>query len=352
MAEAKLKVELPSMTLHPDSIIWVHVGYPDGTTQEFFCKLSELKIPGSTASIDYGYNCFGGVRFRKNKNDELYLFLGKNHYNRLYKSAQVLDIYHPQGMNGLPSSKVPYEKFRSVCFELRSRNENEFELGNFDYIRPTICATSNVFGVGTIKDRGIIQILSCMRLTGYYSSSGRGLLIVDPNEIGARPSHMSEVSPVKGGRETYVKGGKAKSHAESKGYTDALMSSWNRGASCYDRLDCSSSCFAVVTKDNTVIMPDLKGRALFGLTMQALIKRLEKAGITVSHDDVTDDIIRSANFLITAGTAAGVGLVDRVGWYNGEVVDYTNTDFFKVIENCFNGIVSDGIEHIPGLRSF
>ncbi len=344
--------EVKALSLYPNS--WVYLYKVSGFTviKEDFFQLKNLKITESSAAIDYGGNCFGGVSLKVDELGKKFLFLGQNHWNRLRRSGEETLVCNFEGEKGLSRIFMPYNYFENVCLKLNEKNQNEFKNEHFNYFRPVLISDRKEYGVTHLSDSYTMLIL-CMKLEeGEYDKSVgfTSLFMVDPNIV-SRPGHVSEATRAKGGSNTYSKGATAALIAKEKGYTDAIISCYDRDSNNHIFLDCSSRNLALV-KGKIIIVPKLKERTLFGITIQACLKGLELKGWKIIFQDLEFEDFKEADFVCTFGTAAGVNLVTRVGDWTGRVIDYKNTYHFDEIKSIYYGLVAKGTTHIPGLKTF
>ncbi len=161
-------------------------------------------LPVRTHAFAYGTSCFEGIRGYWNAQEhQVYLFRAREHFERLLRSCQVLQMSLPYTANQLVELSV----------ELIRRNEQHQDV----YLRPVAYKNQEILGVqlhGLTNDLIITSEPqgNYVELTGMKCgvSSWRR---VDDNAIPAR----AKISGA------YVNSAFAKSEALQNGYDEAIM---------------------------------------------------------------------------------------------------------------------------------
>src|SRR5215210_4091251 len=96
--------------------------------------LRDAKVGILTHAFSYGTGCFEGIRAYYNEDqDQLYIFRGREHYERLHESARVLMMHLPESPDDLVAISVDLLR-RSGIYEDA-------------YIRPMVYKSSQIIGV-------------------------------------------------------------------------------------------------------------------------------------------------------------------------------------------------------------
>ncbi len=230
-------------------------------------------------SLHYGYGVFEGIRSYKTASGETKIFKPVEHYERLQKSAEALN---------LPYTWQVEELIEATYAVLKQNNQQDA------YIRPLVYAPANMsFNPNTESHLAIMTwemqpFLGDKLLKVYGSSYQR------PNPKGFH-IHAKACGH-------YVNSILASQDAKAKGYDEALLSDMNGfiaegpGANMF------------FEKDGVLYTP-AAGNILTGITRATVLEICEDAGITVVEKACTLEELQQADSAFFCGTAAEV-----IGW--------------------------------------
>jgi branched-chain amino acid aminotransferase len=137
----------------------IRCNYTNGTWGNVEVSESEnINIHMSATCLNYGQECFEGLKAYRGKDGKIRLFRWQENAKRLSKSAQKI---------GMP--EIPETVFKECLFELLKHNEDfvpPHGTGATLYIRPLVLGTSAQLGVSPAKD--YLLILYCSPVGPYF----------------------------------------------------------------------------------------------------------------------------------------------------------------------------------------
>lgn len=170
-----------------------------------FVPIEEAKVSIMTHAFNYGTGCFEGIRAYWNEEDEqLYVFRMKEHYQRMLRSARILQI------------KLPYtaDELGDLTLELLRKEEYRQDA----YIRPLAYKSSEGIGVRLHDLEDDLAIFAVP--FGRYIEREEGARVgvsswrrVDDNAIPARAKITG----------AYINSALAKTEALLNGYDEAIV---------------------------------------------------------------------------------------------------------------------------------
>ena len=259
--------------------------YADGR----FCRYDEAKIGLMTHGLHYGTGCFEGVRgFWSSREDELFLFQLRDHYERLHASARILM------MKLAPS----VDELIDLTIEICIRNNFRGDV----YVRPLVYKSDEMIGV-RLHDISDAFALIAMPFDRYFDATA-GLSCgtsawrrIDDNIIPAR-------GKVTGG---YINSALAKSEAVLNGFDEAIMLSHDGHVSE------GSAENIFVVKKGVLYTPDASQNILEGCTRKTIMTLADaELGLTVLERAIDRSELMSADEVFLTGSAAGVQFVRAV----------------------------------------
>ncbi|RYY61547.1 MAG: branched-chain amino acid transaminase [Chitinophagaceae bacterium] len=249
--------------------------YRDGA----FVKAAEAKMDLYSQSLHYGYSVFEGIRSYRTVSGETRIFRAEEHYDRLQRSAEALNL--PYHWNT--------EELIRATYQLLEKNNQQDA-----YIRPIVYGPANMsFSVNTesfiaIQTWEMSPFLGNKALRVFTSSFQR------PN-----PKAFNMQAKAAG---HYVNSIMASQEAKAKGFDEALLTDLDGfvaegpGANVF------------VEKDGQLFTPSL-GHILPGLTRKTVLELCTQLGITVTEKKISLEELKSADTAFFCGTAA-----ETVGW--------------------------------------
>lgn len=241
-----------------------------------------------THAFAYGTSCFEGIRgYWSEREQQVYLFRAREHYQRLLRSCQVLQMTLPYTADQLVELTV----------ELIRRNDQHQDV----YIRPVAYKNQEILGVQLHGLTNDLLITSepqgnYVELTGMKCgvSSWRR---VDDNAIPARAKIAG----------AYVNSAFAKSEALQNGFDEAIMLT-NEG---HVSEGSAENIFLLVNGE--FVTPSPSENILLGITRDTVIELARRElGITTHERQIDRTELYSADEIILCGTGAQIAPVITV----------------------------------------
>lgn len=248
-------------------------------------KASEAKIDLYCETLHYGYGVFEGIRSYKTEEETTKIFKEQEHFDRLKKSAEALNL--PYHWNSEELIKASYEILK---------------LNNLQdaYIRPIVYAPANMSF--TVNKESFIAI-EAWKMEPFL---GEKLLKVMTSSF-QRPNPKAFKIEAKATGH-YVNSILASQEAKAKGFDEALLLDMNGfvaegpGANIF------------IEKDGKLFTPQ-PGSILPGITRATVFEICESLGITVIEKEVTVDETHGTDSAFFCGTAAeiiGINSLDNI----------------------------------------
>ena len=250
--------------------------------------LNECGVNMATHALQYGTMVFGGVRGYYNADrDNLYLFRLADHFQRLSRSARIMQMQSP----------LSEEQMIDVALNLARRNNYRKNV----YFRPFIYKSAlqlsprlhdvdDDFAMYTIPLNDYLDTSRGMRAA--VSSWRR----IDDNIIPTR-------SKASGG---YINSALAKSEAVQNGFDEAIFLD-SRG---FVSEGSAENIFLV--RDGVLITPHLAASVLEGITRRSIIQIAKDQGLDVVERDVGRTELYIADEVFFCGTGAQLAWVAEI----------------------------------------
>jgi branched-chain amino acid aminotransferase len=254
-----------------------------------FCRYDEAKVGLMTHGLHYGTGCFEGVRgFWSTREEELFLFQLREHYERIHASARILMMTLPHTVDELIEMTI----------ELCVRNNFRGDV----YLRPLVYKSAEMIGV-RLHDIADGFALIAIPFDRYFDATA-GLACgtsawrrIDDNSIPAR-------AKVSGG---YINSALAKSEAILNGFDEAIMLSHDGHVS----EGSAENIFLV--KKGVLYTPDASQNVLEGCTRKTIMTLADaELGMPVVERAVDRSELYTADEVFLTGSAAGVQFVRSV----------------------------------------
>jgi branched-chain amino acid aminotransferase len=240
-----------------------------------FVKAAEAKTDLYSQSLHYGYAVFEGIRSYP-VNGGTKMFKGKEHYDRLIRSAQLM--------------KMPFnyttEQLIELTYETLRRN-------NFTdaYIRPIVLCSANM---SLSKGRESYLAIECWEWTNGYMSNKMRIMTSSYRRPNADAFHVE--AKVSG---HYVNSILACQEAKDKGFDEALVLDVNGYVA-------ESSGANIFYEKDGVLYTAPKGHILPGITRASVMEIAAELNIQVVEKFFTPEEMRGADAGFFCGTAAEV----------------------------------------------
>jgi branched-chain amino acid aminotransferase len=270
-------------------------------------KAAEASMDLYSQSLHYGYSVFEGIRSYKTASGATKIFKAAEHFIRLQKSAEALNMPYPWQV----------EELIAATYEVLAKNNLQDA-----YIRPIVYAPANMSFAPNTESFIAIQAWEMQPFLGdkllrvFTSSFQR------PNPLGFK------IHAKAGGH--YVNSILASQEAKAKGFDEALLTDMNGfvaegpGANVF------------YEKDGQLFTP-AAGNILTGITRATVFEICAQLDIPVQEKQITLDELKQADAVFYCGTAAEV-----IGWQSLDEVPFQkdwNDSISKKIKEAYAALV-------------
>ncbi len=244
-----------------------------------FVKAAEAKMDFYSQSLHYGYSVFEGIRSYKTANGETKIFKATEHYERLQRSAEALNMpYH-----------WSVEELISATYGVLKQNNLQDA-----YIRPVVYAPANMSFAKNTESFIIIEVWEMLPFLGEKHLKVFTSSFQRPNPKGFK------IHAKAGGH--YVNSILASQEAKAKGYDEALLTDMNGNVA-------EGPGANVFYEKNGELFTPAAGNILTGITRATVIELCAELNIPVEERLFTIDELKTADTAFFCGTAAEI-----VGW--------------------------------------
>src|SRR5580698_2293793 len=268
-----------------------------------FVKASEAKIDLYSQSLHYGYAVFEGIRSYKTVSGATKIFKEVEHFERLKRSADALNIYYPYLAGELINAN----------YEVLKRNN----LQNA-YIRPLVFAPANMSFTQNTESFITIEVWEMAKFLGDKLIK----VMTSPFE---RPNPKAFKIEAKATGH-YVNSIVASQDAKAKGFDEALLNDIN---GCVAEAPGANMFYE---KDGKLFTPSL-GNILPGITRATVIEICNDLDIPVEEKFFTVEELKNADAAFFCGTATEV-----IGWESLDNIKLKkdwNVTLSKVIQDAY-----------------
>jgi len=241
-----------------------------------FIKATEAKMDLYSQSLHYGYSVFEGIRSYKTVHGETKIFREVEHYDRLKRSAEALNMpYH-----------WTTQQLIVATYEILTRNELQDA-----YIRPVVYAPTNM--KFDVNEESFI-VIEAWKMQPFL---GEKLLRVMTSSF-QRPNPKGFKIHAKAAGH-YVNSLLASHEAKANGYDEALLLDMNN----YVAEAPGANFF--YEKDGKLFTPAV-GNILPGITRATIIDLCSELNMSVEEKFFTVDELKKADAAFFCGTGAEV----------------------------------------------
>ncbi|MFI5273619.1 MAG: branched-chain amino acid transaminase [Ktedonobacterales bacterium] len=253
-----------------------------------FVPADQAKVGLLTHALSYGTGCFEGIRGYWNRDaQETYLFRLREHFERMHKSAKILQMTIPHTVDELIE----------IAVELVRRNG----LRENCYIKPLAYKSDEIIGV---KLNGVTDhfYMIAVPMGDYVSTSGLRACVsswrrVDDNMIPARGKITG----------AYVNSAFAKSEALQSGFDEAIMLTSEGHVS----EGSAENIFLVI--NNELVTPPPSENILLGVTRDTVMQIARRELDRITRERVIDRTeLYVADEIFLTGTGAQIAPVVEV----------------------------------------
>ena len=260
-----------------DGFIWINGSFE---------KWDEAKVHVLNHGLHYASCVFEGIRIYNGK-----IFKLNEHIQRLYKSAEILDL------------KIPFQ-LNDICLHVKDVVKKQNVKNG--YIRPVVWRGSEMMAISAEKASTNIAI-ACWEWPSYFSPDkllqGINLSVAE----WTRPSPQSAPTDSKAAG-LYMICSLSKHKAEKAGFDDALMLDY-RG---YIAEATGANIFFVNNGELFTPKPDC---FLNGITRQTVIKIARRIKIKVTEDHFKIDFVSNCSEAFLTGTAVEITPINSINNY-------------------------------------
>jgi len=260
-----------------DGFIWINGSFE---------KWDEAKVHVLNHGLHYASCVFEGIRIYNGK-----IFKLNEHIQRLYKSAEILDL------------KIPFQ-LNDICLHVKDVVKKQNVKNG--YIRPVVWRGSEMMAISAEKASTNIAI-ACWEWPSYFSPDkllkGINLSVAE----WTRPSPQSAPTDSKAAG-LYMICSLSKHKAEKEGFDDALMLDY-RG---YIAEATGANIFFVNNGELFTPKPDC---FLNGITRQTVIKIARRIKIKVTEDHFKIDFLSNCSEAFLTGTAVEITPINSINNY-------------------------------------
>jgi branched-chain amino acid aminotransferase len=242
-------------------------------------KASEAKTDLYGQSLHYGYAVFEGIRSYQTAAGETKIFKPVEHYDRLKRSAEALNLPYSYSTDELITA----------TYEILQRNQLQDA-----YIRPVVYAPANMSFNPNTESYTVIQVWEMAPFLGEKLLKVMTSSFQRPNPKGFKIEAKASGH--------YVNSILASQEAKGKGYDEALLTDMNGfiaegpGANMF------------FEKDGKLFTP-ATGNILPGITRATVLEICRELDIPVEEGQFTTSQLKLADAAFFCGTAAEV-----IGW--------------------------------------
>jgi branched-chain amino acid aminotransferase len=253
-----------------------------------FVKAAEAKMDFYSQSLHYGYSVFEGIRSYKTVNGETKIFKENEHFERLKKSAEALNM---------PYTWTAAELIDATYEVLRRNNLQDA------YIRPVVYAPANM---SFTKNEESFIVIEAWEMAPFL---GDKLIRVMTSSF-QRPNPKGFKIYAKAAGH-YVNSILASQEAKAKGYDEALLNDM------HDFVAEGPGANVFYEKDGKLFTPSL-GNILPGITRATVFEICSELNIPVEEKLFTTEELKKADAAFYCGTAAEI-----IGWENLDDVKFS-----------------------------
>lgn len=277
-----------------------------------YVKASEAKIDLYSQSFHYGYSVFEGIRSYRTVNGETKIFKAKEHYDRLQRSAELVNLpYH-----------WTTEELTAVTYEVLKRNDLQDA-----YIRPVVYAPANMSFVQNEQSFLVIEVWAMQPFLG-----DKLLRIMTSSFERPNPKAFKIEAKAAG---HYVNSLLASHEAKAKGFDEALLLDMNGNVAE------APGANLFYEKDGKLVTP-AKGNILPGITRATVFELCAELGIEVEEKVFTIDELKNADAVFYCGTAAEVIGFDSLDDHQFPLK--WNESVSRKIQTAYKNLVTENFE--------
>ena len=264
-------------------------------------NVNDAKINVLSPTSQFGLNVFEGIPcYYNEEKNQLYAFRLEDHYNRLLRSAKLLEIDCPYGK----------EQLKAAFIEVIRANG----------YRETLSVRQTLFveGFGSWGSEGpcgmFVAPIPRNKTSAEYNTKGLKVGVTSFIRI-----NETDISPkIKCGA-NYINSRRGQRQALANGFDTCVFLNVKGTVS-----EGPGSCLFIV-KDGVLITPSLEDSVLESITRDTVIKLAAQAGISVEERPVQKDELYTADEAFLCGSAMGITPILSFEEYSLPKFDITNS---------------------------
>jgi len=242
-------------------------------------KASEAKTDLYGQSLHYGYAVFEGIRSYRTAAGTTKIFKATEHYHRLRRSAEALNMPHNYDIN----------EMIEATYQLLEKNNLQDA-----YIRPVVYGPANMSFNPNTEAYTVIQVWEMAPFLGEKLLRVMTSSFQRPNPKGFKIEAKASGH--------YVNSILASQEAKAKGFDEALLTDMN------GNIAEGPGANMFFEKDGKLFTP-ATGNILPGITRATVLDICRELGIPVQESNFTTSLLAKADAAFFCGTAAEV-----IGW--------------------------------------
>ena len=254
-----------------------------------FMRYGDAKVGLLTHGLQYGTGCFEGIRgYWVPEEQELFLVLLRDHYERLQTSTKILTMSLPKSVDELVE----------ITVELCLRNEYKTDV----YVRPFAYKAAEDVGV---RLHGVPDAFAIVPIPfTQYLDTNRGLDVCVSSWRRADDTMAPPRAKITG---LYVNSALAKSEAVQNGYDEAILLS-------HDGHVAEGSAENIfLVRRGVLYTPDPSQNVLEGVTRRAIMEiARHELGLDVVERSIDRGELYAADEVFFTGTAVGIAYVTSI----------------------------------------
>lgn len=240
--------------------------YADSSwSQPRLIELAEFQLHPGAHCLHYGSSCFEGLKAYRWANDDLVIFRGDQHANRMAQSAQTLRL-------PVPEPALFEQMLRSVVLDAA---EWVPPAPGALYLRPVLVGTDSNIGAAATPSKTATFYILASPVGNYFASGERALRLLVEDKT---PRTTPQFGRVKTGA----------NYAAALGMTLDAKEKWNIDQVLFcpegDVQETGASNFILVDDDTLVTKP-LSDSFLHGVTRDSILTLASELGYNVQERD-------------------------------------------------------------------
>ena len=278
-------------------------------------RWDEARVSVLTHTLHYGTGAFEGIRCYRRENGESAVFRLREHIDRLFDSAKILQLV------------IPFDREATARACVETVRANHLDAC---YLRPLVYLGDEAMGLYAPNNRVHLSVIA-WRWGAYLGDEAlrKGIRAKVSSYTRGHVNATMARGKISG---HYVNSILAKREAKGAGYDEAIM------LDAQGHVAEASGENIFVVKRGEVLTPDLSSPILAGITRDTVIELARELGYPVRECKLTRDELWLADEVFLTGTAAEITPVREIDdraigrGAMGEVTERIQRRFFDVVK--------------------